>query len=127
MEKLRHPLFGELTYDEERDMYEGKTTVKLQSKETELDFRIDCFSDTGEIEETHCETYNALMENWDNILSDVYKNIIQYQNERWGDNDHTASFPKFNTLEDVIDNTELFEITIGIHPEEFGQFECSTY
>jgi len=62
------------------------------------------------------------MGDWDNILSGVYKSIIEYQNERWGDNDQTVSFPKFKTLQDAIDNTKLVGITISIHPEEFGQF-----
>jgi len=123
MEKQAHPLFGELVYDEDCEKYEGKTTVKLQNRAAEIDFRIDCIFGMGVLEETHCETYNALMKDWDNILSDVYKSIIQYQNERWGDNDHTASFPKFKTLQDAIDNTSLFEITISIHPEEFGLFK----
>ena len=113
------PFFGELEYDE----YEGYKTfvvVKIQGKDTKVDLVIS--NRYGRIENAHNEAFEALMKNWDNIIQVVFQSIIEYQDTHWYDTDHMQSFPKFETMDDVVRHTEIFNITLMLHPEHFGQF-----
>ena len=122
MELQTHPLFGQLEYDD----YEGYKTniiVKVRGEEIKIELIISeyLFGDGG-IEEAHCEAYIALMENWDNIMQDVFQNIIEYQNDEWDSTDYSASFPLFESIDDVVKNTKITGITLNLHPEEYGMF-----
>lgn len=114
---MYHPLFGELEYDEdEYEGYKAKAVVTFKGKETEVDLMLSEVLGDGGVEETHCEAYKAMMENWDQIVAEALQAALEYQNESWEDSDHTMSFPKFKTVEDVLDNIELFSIKIEARP-----------
>lgn len=116
--QISHPLFGELEYDE----YEGyvtETVVMFSGKETEIELTISETLGNGGIEKEHCDAYEALLINWDKIVPDVLKSIIEYQNEEWDSTDYTQSFTKFQTVEDVLENTELISIKIEATPPEY--------
>lgn len=117
-----HPLFGELEYDD----YEGyitKTVVEFSGQEKEIELVISETNGNGGIEKGHCEAYEAMLANWDKIEPDVLQAIIEYQNEHWDDTDHTQSYPKFKTVEDVLENAELIGIRIEARPHEYLELE----
>ena len=113
---MTHPIFGQLEYDEDFGRgYVTKKTINFAGKETEVELVLSLlYTQNDEIEEGHIKTYQALMQNWDSIVPRVLQSIMEYQNESWDDNDHTASFPEFQTHEDVLANLDCF-IEIKIH------------
>ena len=116
------PIFGKLKYDDDYRAYKTKTTLKVLDKEVKVDLIISELFGVGGIEEAHCEAYNAFMENVNKIMQDVFQGIIKYQNNEWDSTDHSASFPMFKTIDDVIKNTKIISITLKIHPEKYGSF-----
>jgi hypothetical protein len=120
--QVSHPLFGELEYDD----YEGYVTKKIvmfSGKETEVELIISETLGNGGIEKEHCEAYEALLANWDKIVPDVLQAIIKYQNDEWDSTDYTQSFPKFKTVNDVLENIELTSITINSLTPEYREQE----
>jgi len=103
---MTHPIFGQLEYDENRG-YVTKNTINFAGKETEVELVLALlYTQNNEIEEGHIKTHQALMQNWDSVVPRVLQSIMEYQNECWDDNDYTASFPKFQTHEDVLENLD---------------------
>ncbi len=120
--QVSHPLFGELEYDD----YEGyitKTVVMFSGKETEVELIISETLGDGGIEQSHCEAYEALIENWNKFLPDILQSILEYQNKEWDSTDYTQSFPKFKTVDDLLDNIELTRITLEAQPPEYRRQE----
>ncbi|MFJ7982287.1 DUF6985 domain-containing protein [Lysinibacillus xylanilyticus] len=66
----------------------------------------------NEINEEHCQAYQYFIENLDRITPDIIQSIIEYQNECHDYTDYTASFKYFENANDVLENTELFEIAL---------------
>lgn len=120
--QVSHPLFGELEYDD-YEGYKTKTVVMFSGKETEIELIISETLGTGGIEKEHCQAYEALIANWDKIVSDVLQSIIEYQNDEWDSTDYTQSFPKFKTVDDVLENVELTRITLEARPPEYRKQE----
>lgn len=54
---------------------------------------------------------------------DVLQSIIEYQNDEWDSTDYTQSFPKFKTVDDVLENVELTRITLEARPPEYRKQE----
>lgn len=120
--QLSHPLFGELEYDD-YEGYKTKATVLFSGKETEVELILSETFGSGGVEQEHAEAYHALIEHRDTIVPDILKAIIQYQHEEWDSSDHTQSFPKFKTIDDVLKNVELTRITIEVRPPEYRNQE----
>ncbi|GEM_PF-3609746 len=120
--KETHPLFGPLEYDDYLG-YTTSTTVLFSGKKTEVELIISETLGNGGIEEIHCDTYNVLIENWEEIVPDVLQAIIKYQNTEWGASDHTQSFPMFKTMNDVLENVELIRITLEAGIPEYRKQE----
>lgn len=116
--QISYSLFGELEYDD-YEGYKTKTVVMFSDKEKEVDLVISETLGNGGIEKEHCEAYEALIVNWDKIVPNILQSIIEYQNEEWDSTDYTQSFPKFKTVEDVLENIELTSITIEAQPPEY--------
>lgn len=117
-----HPLFGELEYDE----YEGfitKKVVLFSGEEAEIELVISDPYEEGEIQEEHCEAYEAMLASWDKVVPDVLQAIIKYQNEHWDDSDHTQSYPMFKTVNDVLEHVKLISIRIDAQPHESLELE----
>ncbi|MDD5794160.1 MAG: hypothetical protein PUD42_05265 [Clostridiales bacterium] len=105
---LVHPIFGELKLDEYTG-YEGTKLINFSGREREVRITFD-----EEISEKHCQAYKSFIEKLDEITPDIIQSIIKYQNEIHDDSDYTASFKYFKTAEDVLENTELLEITLQV-------------
>jgi hypothetical protein len=95
----------------------------FSGKETEVELIISETLGNGGIEKEHCEAYEALLANWDKIVPDVLQAIIKYQNDEWDSTDYTQSFPKFKTVNDVLENIELTSITINSLTPEYREQE----
>lgn len=120
--KVSHPLFGELEYDDYVG-YQTKTVVMFSGNEIEIDLVISETLGNGGIEKAHCEAYEALTLNWDKMVPKVLQAVMEYQNEEWDSTDYTQSFPKFQTVDDVLANIELTRITLEVRPPMYREIE----
>ena len=109
---MKHDIMGELKLNEDREEYETKKTLTFGPKEVEITITLSETFGNGGVEDGHIKAYEALMKNWDKIISDVLNAIIEYQNKIWESTVHTNSFKKFETTQDVLDNTALYGIQI---------------
>lgn len=109
---MKHDVLGELELNEDREEYEAKKTLSFGQKEVGLTITLSETFGNGDVEDGHIKAYEALIKNWDKITSNVLNAIIEYQNKNWENTVHTNSFKKFETIQDVLDNTELYGIQI---------------
>lgn len=109
---MKHHIFGELEFNPDKEEYETKKILCFGGKEMELTITLSETFGNGGVEDGHIRAYEALIRNWDKITNDVLNAMIEYQNRSWEDTDHTNSFLKFETAQDVLDNTELYGIQI---------------
>lgn len=118
--KLSHPLFQELEYDDYGG-YKTKAVFPFSGKEGEVDLILSETFGNGGIEPGHCTAYEALLAGWQTIVPEVLYAILSYQNDEWGATDHTQSFPKFQTVEDVLEYTAFIGITLhACSPDYLG-------
>lgn len=103
---LLHPIFGELELNDFEE-YEAIRHIKFSGLEKEVKITFD-----DEINEEHCQTYQSFIENLDRITPDIIQSIIEYQKECHDYTDYTASFKYFENTNDLLENTELFEIVL---------------
>jgi hypothetical protein len=121
-----HPLFGRIKVDrddEEIYGYIAKTSVMFSGKKVKVDVNIPPGDKEGLIEQKYCDTYEALLSNWDKIMPEVLQAVIKYQNERWDLSDPTHNirqFPRFKTVDDVLRNIDPVSIEIETNPSQYN-------
>lgn len=112
------PLFGVLSYDD-YEGYKGKLSLDFSKKTIEIELILsELFGESG-IEQSHYDTYRMLMKKWGSIVEEVVRAILAYQNENWDSTDHSQSFSKFETVDDVLENIELIQLTIEAKAPSF--------
>lgn len=108
---LFHTKLGYLIYDE-YSKYIMEKKLLFCGKEYHIDIYFNGYYYNEDITAFHCTTYDAIISNWDTIQSTVIEKIILFQNDEWDASDHTMSFKKFETTNDVLDHTKFYGITI---------------
>lgn len=113
-----NPLFGVLSYDD-YEGYRGKVSLDFSSKTAEVELILSEVLGEGGIEQSHYDAYRMLMKKWTLIVEEVLWAILAYQNKNWDSTDYSQSFSKFETIDDVLENIELIQLTIEAKTPDF--------
>lgn len=111
--KIQDPIFGELSFN--HFFWCRDTFIEFCGKETEISLMIDGEED-GEFSEKQYASYNALMQNWGKLQSEILESILDYykqlRTEQEFDVSSNENYPLIETIDELLKHIKLVGIDV---------------